>query len=149
MSELTTEQRERIQDFVAALRSGEYAQTKNQLGNVCDGTKMYCCEGVAAERYATQLDYRTYWDDDTLVLVDPDNDEGHNYADDAFWEAMALSTGPDNGTSTTFAFVLPEGMDVVDTGAGVASYMSLNDDGFTFPQIADLIEWQFLSGHGS
>jgi hypothetical protein len=145
-SELTTEQRERIADFVAALRSGEYEQTLNQLGKVNDGcVKTYCCEGVAVERYADDVGYHSRWSRGNLVLIDHDDNEGVDYADDDFWEALALNTHPDNGTSTTFAFILPQGLDVRDTGAVAIAYMALNDDGLTFAQIADLIEWQFLS----
>ena len=149
MTELTTEQRERIEDFVAALRSGEYAQTTQQLGKVNDdGVKCYCCEGVAAERYAEQLGWTSKWEDDVLVLVDSDGNEGSDYANDAFWELMALNISHDDGTETVFAFVMPEGQDVRDTGAAAVSFMGLNDAGFTLPQIADLIEWQLLRDHG-
>lgn len=139
---------ERIRDFVAALRSGEYPQTINQLGRISElkGEKCYCCEGVAVERYASQLEgWSSRWDDRNLILIDADGDDGSDYAEDSFWEALALSTGVDNGTSTAFAFIMPRGLDARDTGAAAVSYMGLNDDGFTFTQIADLIEWQFLS----
>lgn len=142
---LTVEQRERIQDFVTALRSGDYAQTANQLGKVNNDLKRYCCEGVAVERYAADVGYKAWWDVDVLVLEDPDGNECHDYAEDDFWEVMALSTGPDNGTATAFAFVLPDSQDDRETGAGAVSYMALNDVGFTFAQIADLIEWQYLA----
>lgn len=148
--ELTEEQSERIKDFVAALRSGDYAQTIQQLGKVNDddGVKCYCCEGVAVERYARAVGYDSRWESNTLMLVLSDDDDSQlcsDYAEDEFWEALALSTGDDNGSSTTFAFIMPEGQDVLCTGAESVSYMSLNDDGFTFAQIADLIEWQYLS----
>ena len=146
MSALTTEQRARIEDFVAALRSGEYAQTLNQLGKVNDcGQKAYCCEGVAVERYATRVGYTAEWDASTLVLTDTEANESADYADDEFWELLGLSAGDDNGTSTAFAFIMPENQDVLDSGAEAISYMALNDDGFTFAQIADMIEWQFLA----
>ncbi len=149
MSELTTEQRERIQDFVMALRSGEYPQTGNQLGKMRDdGVKMYCCEGIAVERYASDVGYRVEWlgkNAKALVIIDADSNENSDYAEDDFWEALALNTEVDNGTSTVFAFIMPEGQDVLDTGAEAVSYMSLNDDGLSFDQIADMIEWQYLS----
>jgi hypothetical protein len=151
VTELTTEQRERIEDFVAALRSGEYAQTTQQLGKVNDddGVKGYCCEGVAVERYAAQLDgWSSDWLDGQLTLVDADGNEDVDYAEDSFWEQMALTTGSGNDALSVFAFITPEGQDVRDTGAAAVSFMRLNDDGFTFPQIADLIEWQFLRDHG-
>lgn len=133
---------------MTALRSGEYPQTINQLGKISEfnGEKCYCCEGVAVERYASQLEgWSSSWDDRDLVLIDADGNDGSDYAEDSFWEALALNTHLDNGTSTVFAFIMPEGQEVLDSGAEAASYMALNDDGFTFVQIADLIEWQFLS----
>jgi hypothetical protein len=139
-TERTEEQLNRIRDFVIALRSGEYPQVKEQLGLDDEGKKSYCCEGVAAERYGEQLGYAVKWNDYGLTM----NGFGE-YAPDSFWEAMGLSVGDVIGTTSNFAFVLPDGQDVLDTGASAAGYMNLNDEGFTFPQIADLIEWQFLS----
>lgn len=133
---------------MTALRSDEYRQTGNQLAKqTCDG-KFYCCEGVAVERYGAQLGFNVAWLPRSTILdlnAELAIDDCADYAEDSFWEAMGLSTGVDNGTSTAFAFVLPLGQDVRDTGAEAASYMALNDDGLTFAQIADLIEWQFLS----
>lgn len=142
--ERTEEQLERIRDFVAALRSGEYEQVANQLGVIVDGVKRYCCEGVAVERYASAVGYESRWLRERLILVDEESNESADFADDNFWEALALNTHLDNGTSTVFAFIMPDGQDVLDSGAEAISYMALNDDDFTFPQIADLIEWQFL-----
>lgn len=133
---------------MAALRSGEYEQTANQLGKEHDGVKCYCCEGVAVERYAKPLGYSARWEGRDLFLIDkndPDDLISSDYAEDDFWEDMGLSTGVDNGTSTAFAFILPEGNEVRDTGASAVSFMALNDEGLTFAQIADLIEWQYLS----
>lgn len=148
MSELTTEQRERIRDFVEALRSGEYAQTGNQLAKQTSDGKFYCCEGVAVERYGAQLGFEVGWHP-TPVSASLDAelriDGAADFAEDNFWEATGLHAGADNGTPSAFAFVLPLGKKVRDTGAEAVSYMALNDEGFTFVQIADLVEWQFLS----
>jgi hypothetical protein len=146
--ELTEEQSERIRDFVTALRSGEYQQTGNQLATETPEGRRYCCEGVAVERYGEQLGFDVAWRPTPIsvpVNAELTIDRHAEYAEDNFWEAMGLSTGIDNGASTVFAFVLPPDQDVRDTGAEAAAYMALNDDGLTFEQIADLIEWQFLS----
>ena len=144
---LTSEQRARVVDFVAALRSGRYEQAIQQLGRVDDDVKSYCCEGVAAERYASDVGYASLWDEDTLILRDADDNESHDYADDEFWDALGLGVDEEDGnsTSTKFALVLPPGQDVRNTGSRSVSFMALNDEGFTFAQIADLIEWQFLT----
>lgn len=148
MSELTEEQRARIRDFVAALRSGEYEQTGNQLAREVGGKKAYCCEGVAVERYGAQLGFNVSWQE-TLRAVSMDAqltlDGQADFAEDNFWEALGVSVGEDNDASSGFAFVMPTGLDVRNTGASSVSYMTLNDDGLTFAQIADLIVWQYLS----
>ena len=148
MSELTEEQRARIRDFVAALRSGEYEQTGNQLAREVGGKKAYCCEGVAVERYGAQLGFNVSWQE-TLRAVSMDAqltlDGQADFAEDNFWEALGLSVGEDNDASSGFAFVLPVGKEFRDSGAEAASFMALNDDGLTFAQIADLIVWQYLS----
>jgi hypothetical protein len=145
--ERTEEQLTRIRDFVAALRSGEYEQTGNQLAREVGGKKAYCCEGVAVERYGAQLGFKVNWHP-TPVSVSMDAeltiDGVADYAEDNFWEALGVSVG-DNDASSGFAFVMPTGLDVRNTGGKAVSYMALNDEGLTFAQIADLIEWQHLS----
>lgn len=132
----------RIRDFVTALRSGEYRQMTGWLGREDEpGCKTFCCEGVAAERYGEQLGFHVEWEEETLRM-----NEFGEWAVDSFWEAMGLMNDEGvTGAGSVFAFVPPTGQEIQDTGADSVSYMGLNDDGFTFPQIADLIEWQFLS----
>lgn len=138
----------RIRDFVTALRSGKYAQTGNQLAREVGGKKAYCCEGVAVERYGAQLGFNVSWQETSrAVSMDAQLtlDGMADFAEDNFWEALGVSVGEDNDASSGFAFVMPTGLDVRNTGASSVSYMTLNDEGLTFPQIADLIEWQHLS----
>lgn len=147
MSTLTTEQRERIQDFVTALRSGDYLQTDSQLGAIDDNNvKRYCCEGVAAERYGEQLGYDVKWTPSGKLLLNTDAD----YAENDFWRKMCLVGEVDHPSTSLFIFNLPPGQTLLNSQhQSSITYMALNDDGVTFPQIADLIEWQFLSGHGA
>lgn len=156
MTELTTEQCERIKDFVKALRSGEYQQNKGRLRlNLTDddtglptGKVGYCCEGVAAERYARQLGY-------TVTVDENDGDLNISYAEDGdeafsswtvapprFWREMGMLT--DERLYNGLVFVLPDDLKMRGQQIGWEEYASLNDDGLTFDQIADLIEWQFL-----
>lgn len=139
---------DRIRDFVTALRSGEYVQTHNRLARDINGSKSYCCEGVAFERYGESLGFELTWSDslepDTLLMSarDPECTVGNaNNAPWRFWHAMGLSSSADEDD---FSFVLPEEQSTLGDDDYV-QYATLNDDDFTFPQIADLIEWQFLS----
>jgi hypothetical protein len=138
---LTSEQRERIEDFVAALRSGEYRQIDGVLGRQRDlDGRHYCCEGIAAERYGQKLGHDVEWVGSQLRL-----DGEYDYAPNEFWEQMGLAAREGADDNTSFAFVLPDGLLIKNLRASELAYMALNDDGLTFPQIADLIEWQFLS----
>lgn len=140
--ELTEEQLKRIRDFVAALRSGEYAQTHSQLGSIDENNvKRYCCEGVAAERYGEQLGYEVRWSEsDRLFLGDQ-----ADYAENDFWRKMGLVGEIDHPSTSLFIFNLPDEQTLLNTTRQSSiTYMALNDDGFTFSQIADLVKWQFL-----
>jgi hypothetical protein len=155
VSELTTEQVERIRDFVSALRSGAYDQTHHTLGRSVNDEKSYCCEGVAVERYGAALGYEVDWrtthnyhsttENDTQLLWARDT----HYADGMYknapmqlWVDMGLA--PD--LNADFAFELPSGLRLRDPEDTRLMFYDLNDDGFTFDQIADMIEWQFLHG---
>jgi hypothetical protein len=140
-AEPTEEQLERIRDFVAALRSGEYEQTDSQLARQVDEDKWaYCCEGVAAIRYGQQLGCEVEYTEEGQLALDGQCEYAHN----GFWRSMGLVGRVGSPSTSVFTFVLPdEKMSPMEQSE--FSYMSLNDDGFTFTQIADLIEWQFLS----
>ena len=137
----------RIRDFVTALRSGDYEQTHSLLGSIDENSvKRYCCEGVAAERYGEQLGYKVKWTPSGRLLLNTDAD----YAENDFWRKMGLIGEVDHPSTSLFIFNLPSGQTLLNSQLQSSiAYMALNDDGFTFSQIADLIEWQFLSGHGA
>lgn len=139
--ERTAEQLELIRDFVAALRSGEYRQTHSQLGAlVANGERAYCCEGVAAERYGERFGFHVKWSGDGSLTIN-----GHiDYAPNDFWRALGIVARVGSPSTSVFTFTLPEGL-TSPMEQSDFPYMSLNDDGFTFDQIADLVEWQFLS----
>lgn len=148
---------ERIRDFVAALRSGEYKQAKGRLRTnlknfetgELTGEVGFCCEGVALLRYGTQLGYTVEVDDDGDLNGSHKYGADHEFeftsftvAPPRFWDDMGMrNTDVSNG----FVFELPRGCRVGDTSTEWEEYASLNDSGFTFDQIADLIQWQFLS----
>ena len=151
-AELTEEQRERVVDFVTALRSGSYEQTRKRLVRDTCGSKTYCCEGVAVERYGSALGYELWWDaspdapSESLLWVRDLNSTyvARSFAPPQLWVDMGLASvvEPDN-----FRFTLPDGLTPRNPDhASRLTYYDLNDDGFTFKHIADMIEWQFLSG---
>lgn len=143
--ELTEEQSSRIRGFVAALRSGDYAQAKHQLRSEHSGQPGYCCEGVAVELYGEELNY-TYeiTPSGTMNVRDPLVPAGifNAVAPPNFWVDMRLRADP--GTHNGFIFILPDRCLTRDKRRSWEEYASLNDSGLTFAQIADLIEWQFL-----
>lgn len=134
-TELTEEQLERIRDFVTALRSGEYEQGTGILSGLQDGKLRHCCQGVALERYGEALGYIVSRSE-RAVLRGRDPYAGHGSSLTAprrFWQDMGLANS--EGLFTT---------DVAARDGQLYGYADLNDAGFTFDQIADLIEWQFL-----
>ncbi len=137
--ERTVEQLERIRDFVAALRSGEYAQCSSYLSVTQDEAVSYCCQGVALLRYGAALGYLVTRTPEGFLHGRDPNVVGSIgtilTAPGRFWHDMGLSEDPGSG------FIL----NVNERGHDVPAYSDLNDSGFTFDQIADLIEWQFLS----
>lgn len=133
----------RIRDFVTALRSGEYAQGREQLSRTDaeTGEVTYCCEGVALERYGSALGYEvTRTQSGALHGRDPELVYGGGSTLTApmrFWRDMGMLVS--DASSFRIDVSSRDGKDFV-------FYSDMNDNGFTFPQIADLIEWQFLSG---
>lgn len=142
---------------MTALRSGEYTQLKHQLSAKIEGSNEkfgYCCEGVAAERYGPALGYVVDRNENG-VLRAADNELGFSRgsvlaAPARFWQDMGLR----HEGEVSFVFELPDGLqtrpgddeeDEATQPTNTVAYSNLNDNGFTFDQIADLIEWQFLS----
>lgn len=101
--------------WVAALRSGEYQQGDDKLKNHVDNT--YCCLGVLCDLHS-KLTGLGHWDDN-----------GH-YRDRLDGNDLYLTTG------VRLWAELDEHHPRVD-GDGLGT---LNDNGYTFAQIADLIE---------
>lgn len=144
---------------MTALRSGDYAQTTWRLArDEGDAGKSYCCEGVAFERYHTQFEgFNLEWvpaSGETvacmraLELVDGKWLADHANAPLAFWDAMGMRAV----VGRRFAFALPDDLTTAErdgTKVGFVGYDTLNDDGLTFDQIADLIQWQFLGGENA
>lgn len=140
--------KERIEKWIDALRSGDYQQTKEVLHD----SKGYCCLGVACEIYRQETERGDWKEDqnagdshDALRFVIPDEDE---------------STLIARGNSYTIIpevrdwFGLPEANpDLLfpredriegDSEFYEESAASANDEGMSFSDIADAIERTFL-----
>lgn len=108
--------------WVDALRSGEYEQTTGVLTRVDDnGERSHCCLGVLTElAIENGVDIPTKVEDGCVI-----------YGED--WFGM---TPTEVQEWASFHSTLPNGMHLP----------TLNDQGATFAEIADLIEEQTLNG---
>lgn len=113
--------------WIKALRSGKYQQARNQLC-VVEPSPAFCCLGVLCDisqlgRW-TASGYRQLGGYEAAITLLP--------------EFVMNLTGLDDQAGR---FDLPE--PERDTGIAFASLTHLNDSGFTFEQIADIIEYFF------
>lgn len=103
--------------LVKALRSKKYEQTQSYLRDM-DG---FCCLGVACDIYNHDL-----WNNEKEF---PE----YVYLDELFALPLVvlyfLNWKTENGV-----------LDITDREGGIFTLAGLNDDGFTFEQIADIIE---------
>lgn len=119
--------------WLNALRSGEYSQGKHQLRDANDN---FCCLGVLCDLYLKETDGE--WEE----LVD--DSTGYNYAIVSYNED---NYGP-NSETLTAEVAKWSGLDnsspVVEVKNGMhlsSSHLTvLNDEGYSFNEIADLIE---------
>ncbi len=131
MTTLTDAQRERIATLIAALRSGDYAQTRGTLRRA----DTYCCLGVACD-----LSGQGEW-------VHP---PAYNHEDgpNPFFAFQSSDATAPNAVGVMPAVVIDYyGTDLtVETGAGCSLYAThLNDDEhWKFDQIANLWEEALL-----
>lgn len=125
---------ERKKEWVEALRSGEYEQTRNWL-RTTDG---HCCLGVACDLAVAHA-----------VIPAPKLEDGHHYEygssagalPDNVREWLAVS---DSTVEIDFGqgeFINPTRYPTRHTNLKGVTLAGLNDTGLTFDQIADVIEW--------
>lgn len=138
--------KERADELVAALRSGDYQQGKHLLCRLLDdGTKLWCCLGVACD-----LTVKAMAGDAPPVRGVEVADEGSDYPwvdegrtyhkiefngrDGLLPDAVVdyFGFGSDNGTGGP-------GMELY-SGNETLSLAGMNDGGASFTQIADYIE---------
>lgn len=146
----TEEQKELLRGWVAALRSGNYPQCKSRLREFdADGKYSYCCLGVLGDLMIKKFPHVFQWDDEDPRAIR--------------WTPY---NGEESGYDTKEGFVLPAGMAILagfirgdidyhDGDPTVAigpeytpeenTLAALNDAGYTFERIAELIEMNFLN----
>jgi hypothetical protein len=134
--------RERVQLLVDALRSGEYEQARGALirQNHIDGSRSYCCLGVACVVAAGQGLPLTF-----VEPVEPDlasNVVSVLVSGDVFNSLLPPSVMEWFGFDEMdpYLFTASEGH------SGSASVF--NDEGSTFEQLADMFEEAFLTQPG-
>lgn len=129
-------------EWTAALRSGQYTQGRSYL---CDGTN-YCCLGVLAEEAGVE---KLQSDDGIRAPIyrftDPEDDALHYRSRTSIPQAVArtiledqdlehrLTDEPTMTSSEGLSFTYGE-------SSLMGRLMSMNDDGFTFQEIADYID---------
>lgn len=131
-----TVNRERVQLWVDALRSGEFRQGRDHLRNA-DGTM--CCLGVAcvvAIRGGCEVaeEVRDPSPSRFAATADPDNDGSTSYAPDVVrrWFGFDLAE--------------PRGLVLYDEGNNYVTAVSANDShGWSFERIADAVEARYLA----
>ena len=118
-----------VRGWVEDLRSGEYLQGTGRLRRkMRRGDKIvdeFCCLGVFCDRFAKQ--HEIEW-------------EGPTFMRETYGLPQELVPMIPNYTRGLIGIVVDFG-----PGIGTNSLTELNDSGFTFDQIADVIEWAFLS----
>lgn len=126
--------RARIEEWLTALRSGNYTQTNGALH---DDTG-FCCLGVACDLYANAHEGVSWTEGQHYrYLTGSDKKEIGSWGDDMMPDEVAEWFGLPTGVCSCAVRVtdvrLPEGRASV-----------LNDNGYSFEKIADLIEAAYL-----
>lgn len=142
---------ENVKALLSDLRSGKFAQTHSRLGVRVDGEDAFCCEGVGSKRACEAL---------SLEIKVTTLDASLNT--DVWWfdGQQSLASGAvarfygfevsDNSSAPGWIVWLPS----LPRYAGYSQtpnwrqqlLSDLNDNGFSFEQIADVIEWYYLNG---
>jgi hypothetical protein len=134
-------------EWVAALRNGDYNQGERRLVTLKEGmAPKYCCLGVLCHLIQEKGEYDLKHRQETHHIVyfvgDDDYESGNNEASfDILPRSLAESLGIGSSPEVPFTTTLQE-----DPRVNASSVTSdvplafLNDKGFTFEEIADLIE---------
>jgi hypothetical protein len=135
----TDEQTRALKEWVKALRSGEYKQTKHRLRD----KEGYCCLGVACEVISGIFDDIVgYWDNYLWISEDRYGQESEEVQ---LPEVIANRLGIDRAGELVVP-VCGTGSCEDDDDDLWTSLAMLNDGGASFDFIADVIEKQFING---
>lgn len=142
-----------VRELVSALRSGRYKQgTRSLKYRAYDSNEnQFCCEGVGCELFG----------DGVGLVVGSSDSSWKERVEFSFNTATGLAPGvvanylgiEVSGDGTGWRVGIPESpLDSQGCSCGCYNddrhvYLApLNDSGFSFDQIADLIEWYYLNG---
>jgi len=128
--------KEAMREWVAALRSGKYAQGESYLARrIGDEDARYCCLGVACEIFAERLDVPR---DETVSM---DGSVVVTYGGHTQW--LPLSVRKLLGTDSEPNGKIFDRMGNFNT----VSVVTMNDSGqYTFDEIANALEWAYSLG---
>lgn len=140
------------QRWVEALRSGDYEQATGKLTIVDDnGNKSHCCLGLLCELVKDDMGLSVREVQRVVGGYSLGYGTTDEYGDDSFATAVlsspieqAVGLSHRYGGVPEYNFNLDPSkpVDGWTEGADVQLHLaSLNDEGFTFSQIADIIEW--------
>lgn len=129
-------EREFIKAWVAALRSGTYQQTCGMLRSHYL-TESFCCLGVAQDLLAKKNPTRYYW---------AEEHKHYRFVDGATGDESSAVLVPAASKLLGLEGTGPVYLDGLTDRLGYTPALTeLNDGGFTFSQIADVIEYVFLN----
>lgn len=132
--------RTRIREWIKLLRSGEFKQTPGALRTGHTRTsRKHCCLGVVCELYSVRVggfweENNTFVADYNPELLDYDSETGETYNDGAVDDESSLPSP------------VREWLDLHHQDEG--ALINLNDDGYSFSQIADVLELALKSNTG-
>jgi hypothetical protein len=113
--------------WIAALRSGQYPQTKGSLINE-EGKVCYCALGVLADIVVREFPNKYTWVDNEYLQSKDAND----YPYDNYWDELPNSVVELTG--------LTSGVATLTYGNETLGIDFLNDEGYDFDELADIIE---------
>jgi hypothetical protein len=136
-------------EWVAALRSGDYNQGQRRLVTLQEGVApKYCCLGVLCHLIEEKGEYNLKHSDEpfrVVYFVGESEDEGEtrDASVDVLPRSLAESLGLDTSPEVPFSATLKEDARIRQASLALNGNLPLaylNDKGFTFEEIADLIE---------
>jgi hypothetical protein len=127
-----------LTEWVAALRSNDYVQGNLALKRINGSLVSFCCLGVVQDLYAKKFPDEYEWGGTTFIGKTSGGIQTSSLLNDISKDLLGRC---ENRTGDIYSLY---GRRERGRGGNPVSLMELNDDGFTFSQIADMIEYFFL-----